>query len=436
MAIALKVIRVTGGKWDWVRGILLRLYRLGVVVAIVFVMHRHHARLRIDGDAPIKLEEVRPFFASAAKLAADESPRQGLFVFDGAGKWIGYVLRTSPVSDGIIGYAGATDTLVAMNLQMRVIGIAIRHSGDTRVHVRDIRNDDYFMKTWDGKSWDEVAGLEPRAAGIEGVSGASLTSMAIANGMWQRFLKSKEAAAKPAPPVRIRGSDWGLLAVLLVAVAFTFSARLRSRTWARRGFQVVLIGYVGFWNGQLLAQSLMSGWAGAGPAWRIAPGLALLLAAALIVPWTSRRALYCSQFCPHGAAQELLGRITRRKVRLWRGLEAGLRWTPPLLIAMVLTIEIWRLPIDLASVEPFDAYLIRIAGVATIVIAAVGLIAAIFVPMAYCKYGCPTGAVFAFLRSHGKADRFGRRDVAAGALAALTMLLYAGYGSVHAWIGG
>jgi hypothetical protein len=33
--------------------------------------------------------------------------------------------------------------------------------------------------------------------------------------------------------------------------------------------------------------------------------------------------------------------------------------------------------------------------------------------MAYCKFGCPTGALLEFLRSHGQADRFGKRDVAA-----------------------
>ena len=43
-------------------------------------------------------------------------------------------------------------------------------------------------------------------------------------------------------------------------------------------------------NGQIIAQSLLGGWAANGVPWRIAPGLALLLAAALVVPWTSRRA--------------------------------------------------------------------------------------------------------------------------------------------------
>ena len=35
--------------------------------------------------------------------------------------------------------------------------------------------------------------------------------------------------------------------------------------------------------------------------------------------------------------------------------------------------------------------------------------------MAYCKYGCPTGLVLSFVRSHGKADGFGRREVGRGA---------------------
>ncbi len=56
--------------------------------------------------------------------------------------------------------------------------------------------------------------------------------------------------------------------------------------------------------------------------------------------------------------------------------------------------------------------------------------------MAYCKYGCPTGAIFSFLRSHGKADRFGRRDWAAAAMVLLAITLYTAYDAVHGWIGG
>jgi hypothetical protein len=419
------------------RSLALRLYRLGIVCAIVFIIHRHHTRLSIDGGAEITLDEIRPFFPAAAKLDPDTSERRGLFVLDKSSNPVGYVLRTSPVSDSIKGYAGPTDTLLALDYPgMKVLGIKIRSSWDTKVHVKDVGNDEYFMGLWNGKTWDEVAGLDPRAAHIEGVSGASLTSLAIANAIQHRFKVSKDAAAIKPPPVHLRPHDWGLLAVIAAALAFTFVPHLRSHTWARRAFQIVLIGYVGFWNGQLLAQSLMSGWSAGGVAWRTAPALALLLAAALIVPWTSRRAIYCSQICPHGAAQEWVGRLSRRKLRLPHGLERGLRWLPPLLIAFVLTITMWKLPIDLADVEPFDAYLIRTASVSiiTIGIAVAGLVAAVFVPMAYCKYGCPTGLILNFLRSHGRADTFGRRDYAAGLLVLLTVGLYACYGVAQHWM--
>lgn len=415
----------------------LQLYRLSVVVVIVWLIHRHQSRIRVDGDAPIRLEEVRPFFPGAARLEPDTSERMGLWVIDRAGRTVGYVVRTSPVSDHIIGYCGPTDTLIALTpdvANMRVVGIKVRSSRDTKEHVGDVVANDDFMATWNGKTWDEVADTDPRAAGIEGVSGASMTSLCIANSIRARLQHSNDAAKAVAQaaavPIQVRWSDIGLVAVLALAVLLAFT-HLRSKVWLRRTFQVLLIVYVGFINGQLLSQSLFGGWSSSSLPWRAAPGLVLLAAAALIVPWTTRRQLYCSQICPHGAAQELVGRLTHRYPRLHltlpRGIERGLRWLPAMLVALVLFIVIVNVPFDLAGIEPFDAYLIRAAGAATIAIAVAGLVAAAFVPMAYCKYGCPTGMVLSFVRSHGKADGFGRRDIAALLLVLWAIGLYLAY---------
>ena len=181
--------------------VLLRLYRLAVIVAIVWIVHRHAARLRIDGDAPIRTDEFKPFFPTAAKLETDESDRHGLYVLDAHNTCLGYVLRTSPFADQIRGYSGPTDTLIAMGPDMRVIGLRIRSSWDTKEHVRNVAEDEYFMKLWNEKTWDQVAGLDPKAAGIEGVSGASLTSMAIANGIHYRFRQATNASLpKPHLP--------------------------------------------------------------------------------------------------------------------------------------------------------------------------------------------------------------------------------------------
>ena len=62
------------------------------------------------------------------------------------------------------------------------------------------------------------------------------------------------------------------------------------------------------------------------------------------------------------------------------------------------------------------------------------LIASLFVPMAYCHYGCPTGALLNFVRLHGRLDHFGRRDVAALCLVALASVLSWQYQTIHGWI--
>jgi polyferredoxin len=107
------------------------------------------------------------------------------------------------------------------------------------------------------------------------------------------------------------------------------------------------------------------------------------------------------------------------------------QWTPPprvakalekvpyALLLVVLFVAITRVSFDLNGIEPFDAYLFTIAGAAAILIALIGLVFSLFTPMAYCKYGCPTGALFKLLRSSGEADRFGLRDW--GALGALAL---------------
>ena len=413
----------------------LQLYRLAVLVAIAWIIRAHHVRLRVEGHAPITPEEVRSVFPKAADLRPDAGERAGMFVHDEAGAPVGYVLRTAPISDSVIGYRGWTDSLVAFDPALHVIGVRIRSSQDTTDHVRDVRDDRYFMKTWNGKPWDEVARRTPEEMGIEGVSGASMTSMAMAEGIMRRLRAADAALAITPQPVRFSAVDIGLAVIIAMGTVLAFTGT-HGQKKVRIGFQLLVIGYVGFFTALPLAQSLFAGWAQSAVPWRSAPGLVLLMAAALAVPWASCKPLYCQQLCPHGAAQELLGRIVPKRWRIAvpKDFAAGLRCLPGLLLGMVVMITIVGLPIDLAHLEPFDADSLRAAGVATIAIAVAGLIASLFVPMAYCHYGCPTGALLEFIRSRGPSDRFGRRDGAALLLVALAWGLAWKYQAIHAWM--
>jgi hypothetical protein len=254
----------------------LQLYRLAILVAIAWVIRVHHLHLKIGGDMPITFSEVKEMYSAADSTKDDPGHRSGIFVYNEDGAQIGYVVRTMPFVETIIGYRGWTDALIAFDPGLKVIGVRVRATQDTRDHVSDVKGDPYFLKTWDGKPWEEIARTTPEDAGIEGVSGATMTSMAIAEGISRRLLAADQASELKPPPFRVRARDVGIMLVIIVAIALAYTGTY-GRKWVRRGFQVLVIVYVGFLTGDLLAQSLFVGWAeqGATP-WRTAPGLVLL----------------------------------------------------------------------------------------------------------------------------------------------------------------
>ena len=188
---------------------------------------------------------------------------------------------------------------------------------------------------------------------------------------------------------------------------------------ARVAFQVALFGYLGLMNGALLSQLQLVGWAQAGVP-RGAWGLVFLTAAALILPIATKRNLYCTHLCPHGALQQLTLHYARPRFKIsrpWRCPVADSRQ----FVGLDRACRHDSLAVQPVHIEPFDAYVFRVAGWATLAIAVVGIIASLFVPMAYCRYGCPTGALLEYLRRNVRSDRLTGRDAlaAGGVLAAL-----------------
>ncbi len=418
------------------RTFLLQLYRFALVAAIAWLVRDVAVKQRSHGDAPIVVDEVKSFFPTAARLRPDDSARDGLFVLDRESRELGYVVRTQPRCEDIIGYCGVTDTLVALDTNWKILGLKVRRSDDTPDHVKDVVTHRRFLKSWNDLTWDAAADLDLKKAGIEGVSGATMTSMAIARSVKARLQMSRDELAA-RPPLRFGWRDYGMLGVLALAALMAFGpASLRHR-W-NRPYQIFLVGYVGLVSGDLVAQGLLAGWARSGIPWTTAPGLVLLVAAALLVPWASRKPFYCHHVCPHGAAQELLGalRPARWRINLRADVARALGRLPALLLLLVAITALLGLPFDLTGIEPFDAYLLRNAGIATLVVAGVGLVASFFVPQAYCRFGCPTGALLNFVRARGTTDRWTSRDSFALVLVAVAVVLNVAYVDAMIWMKG
>ena len=414
----------------------LQIYRLAVVAVVVWLVRDLAVRQRTHGDSPIRVEEVKPLLPQAASLRPDSSQRDGLFALDAEGRELGYVVRTQPQCRDILGYCGVTDALVLLDGSWKILGIRVHASEDTTEYVDNVVVDRRFLKKWNGMTWGAAADLDLKEAGIEGVSGATMTSMAIARSVKARLqMSAGEIAARPA--LRLGWRDWGMLVVLAAAVAMAFGRAEWRHRW-KRPYQIGLIVYVGLIAGDLVAQKLLGGWARSGVPWTTAPGLVLLTAAALVVPWTTRKPFYCHHVCPHGAAQELINRCrpARWQWTLPAGVVRGLEFLPVGLLGLTLLVVMVALPLDLADIEPFAAYVVRSAGWVTIGVAVAGLIASFFVPQAYCRFGCPTGALLNFVRARGPTDRFSRRDTLALGFVAAAIAINWKYLALIVWVKG
>ena len=361
------------------------------------------------------LDDLRTIFPDAREIAVDPGDPAVIRVRGPEGIPLGWALRTSPAADGVIGYQGPTDAVVGFDPQSRVCGIAVLESYDNEPYVGYVRDDRAFRGVFRGMSPEELAGLDADRTGVEGVSGATMTSQAVAAGI-VRAARARSAVLRRADAAglvgilrRIEGPQWGGLGVIAAGVITAFT-RLRGGWFGRIALPIVVLAYLGFGAGAVLSQAQAWGWAQAG----VPQGAVMLLAlaaVAVVFPVVTRRNVYCGHLCAHGAAQQLFVRFgwPRRSVpdRLRLPL-VGLPW---LLVVVAIIVSLLHLPVALVDLEPFDAYLPAVAGTAAVVLFVVSLLASCRVPMAYCRHGCPTGALLDHLRFNRRADRITWRDM-------------------------
>jgi transcriptional regulator of nitric oxide reductase len=375
---------------------------------------------------PVTLADAQVLYPAAAKLLPDAGEPSMIRVRDAQELPLGWMLRTSPTTDNTVGYQGPTDTLIGFGSDGKILGVAVRKSYDNEPYVGYVRDDTYFREYFNGKTLSELAGIEFKQSGVEGVSGATMTSMAVTKGILLAAQQHQSATqvVKATPEKRwpVSLSDAGTLLMIAVGCGIGLT-NLRGQAWFRLTWQILVMVYLGFINGALLSQALFVGWSQTGVPLG-AVGLIVLSAAALVVPITTKRNVYCSHLCPHGAVQQIALKFARPRWNPSPKWKPWLQAIPGLLLVWCVLVGMLHWGFSLVDIEPFDAYLFRIAGGTAITLAVVGIVASCFSPMAYCRYGCPTGAMLEFVRHHARADEWSRRDWFATGLFLLALVLY------------
>ena len=370
-------------------------------------------------EQPPALADLKLIYPNAVGIEPDPGDPAVIRVRAADAIPLGWALRTSPAADRVIGYQGPTDAVIGFDATGKVCGMAVLASYDNEPYVGYVRDDAAFRGVYLGMTLEALAGLDPRSTGVEGVSGATMTSQAVAEGIiraakqhaGQRVMVPGQASVTASLAAFMRsidGPQWGALGVIAAGIITAFT-RLRGTWFGRLALPLAVLAYLGFGAGALLSQAQVWGWAQAGVP-RGAVVLVALSLAAFVLPITTRRNVYCSHLCPHGAAQQLLVQFVKPKRSVPGWLRPWLVALPWVLLAVAILTALFHWPLNLVDLEPFDAYLPAVAGIAAIVIFAVSLAASSFYPMAYCRHGCPTGALLDHLRLHRRADRFSWRD--------------------------
>ncbi len=228
-----------------------------------------------------------------------------------------------------------------------------------------------------GTSAPPIVGGEDGSAGALGTSAPPIVG-SVSN--------SVGALETSAPPIV------ALIVVLLGAVVPLFYNNRRLHL-VQLAVNVVVLG---LWTGTFVSYTLFlrvfSGGVSLSAIGALAAPL-LMLIVALIYPLAGRSGHYCANVCPFGSAQELAGKLSRRKLRITpRVLKLlsvlrNLLWGVLMALLLTGTCTAW------IDYELFTAFLYSSASVWVTVLAALFLVLSVWVPRPYCRFVCPTGAL-------------------------------------------
>ena len=335
-----------------------------------------------------------------------------------------FVVNTKPLAKDVQGYGGPVPLKIHIK-DGRVVAVEAEPNAESPDFFNRAKE---LLNHWHGKSVDEALAEE-----VDAVSGATFSSKAIIANMQRGLAYAKQhgqwsvdgsvgALETSAPPI-VGGEDGSvgalgtsaspmvgsvgnsvgalepsappivaLIVVLLGAVVPLFYNNRRLHL-VQLAVNVVVLG---LWTGTFVSYTLFMRIFAGGVSLSAIGALAaplLMLIVALIYPLAGRSGHYCANVCPFGSAQELAGKLSRRKLRITpRVLKLlsvlrNLLWGVLMALLLTGTCTAW------IDYELFTAFLYSSASVWVTVLAALFLVLSVWVPRPYCRFVCPTGAL-------------------------------------------
>ena len=314
-----------------------------------------------------------------------------------------FIVNTKPLAKDVQGYGGP----VPLRIHVSKDGVVAAIEAEPNAETPDFFNQAKSLLTrWQGKTVD-VAMAETDK--VDAVSGATFSSNAIIANM-QRGLAyanrhtAQSKAATDASGAILEGSGsssasgWtigGIAALIVALLGAIVPLFYKSRRW--HTVQLVLnVVVLGLWTGTFVSFTLLMRLFSGGLSLAALATLAaplLMVVVALFYPLAGKPGHYCAHVCPFGSAQELAGKLTRRKLRVPVRLNKALNMFRTVLWAVLMVLLLTGTWVAWIDYELFTAFLYSSASVWVVVLAVLFLVLSVWVPRPYCRYVCPTGTL-------------------------------------------
>lgn len=308
-----------------------------------------------------------------------------------------FVVNTRVLAKDVQGYGGPVPLKIHIGKDGKLTAIEAEPNAESPSFFDRAKE---LFSRWQGKTIDEAM-----AEDVDAVSGATFSSKAIIRNVQRGLAYAKqhgladggkgaqeESAEHTVAAGWTLGSIVALIAVLLGAVVPLFTNNRRLHLVQL----VVNVVVLGLWTGTFVSYTLFLRLFAGGVSLSAIGTLAaplLMLIVALLYPLAGRSGHYCAHVCPFGSAQELAGKLSRRKLRITprmlRVLTAlrNLLWGVLMALLLTGTCTAW------IDYELFTAFIYSSASVWVIVLAVLFLVLSVWVPRPYCRFVCPTGAL-------------------------------------------
>lgn len=337
----------------------------------------------------LSLDEARNVFPSADSVMQDDISSYLIFENN---EVIGKAVNSSPYSDDIFGYNGITPLTIYFDMDNKIVDVALCPNRESRGYINKLINRG-FLESWDGLSAEEALKQH-----VDAVSGCTYSSTAIAQSLTATLQKLTSQKAKP------QSWDWMLfvkqicvLVVTILALICFFNPK-KTKT-LRRVTLLLSILILGFWSNSLLSLAMFYNWITNGVSLTMQWVVIIIAVVSITLPLVTKKSFYCQYLCPFGAAQEFVGMIPMKKITVSAKLYKFFSVLRKVILLTLIVLLALGCGLDLSMTEPFSVFSYQSIIFEVALLAAVIVIASIFIKKPWCNYLCPTGTVLGVAKS-------------------------------------